>query len=146
MMHAKRASASAVLASALLFACSPLYADDDPSQAPEAGQSVPPADSGTSSAPASSTPSDAPGKARSPFSLHFTDAALELGAEYDQRRARYDGGPFAYRSHQTDRTSSYDALFRLGFEGAAPDPDIFSFGGTLGLGLSQERFSEKFNG
>ncbi len=78
--------------------------------------------------------------------LDRVDFSLELSGEYEQRRVRTEQGPYSRRTRQTNSWGRLEEVGRLGLDGYLFDRDIFSFSGDIGLGLTQERSKERFDG
>lgn len=92
--------------------------------------------------------------ARGPLSLDITEASLEFSAETERRRVNtqtpgYRVGPFSLsdqRTRQHNHWQQFTQIGRIGLEGSVIDEEFFAYYGTLGLGFSQERYHENFNG
>ncbi len=99
------------------------------------------------SAPATSQPAARPvsGPSRNFFSLERLDGALELTAEYEQRRVRIRDRFFLDGTRQRNLRQSFDQQFTLDFGASLWDPNLVSLSGGLAFGLTQERFRETFN-
>lgn len=84
-------------------------------------------------------------EAKSGFlSLNRVDAALELSAEYEQRRVRI-GDRFLFDgTRQRNIRQTFDEQLTLDFDLSIYDADLLSLAGSIAFGLTQERFRETF--
>lgn len=80
------------------------------------------------------------------LSLDRVDFGIEVAGEYEQRRVTTRAGPFLSETRQKNRWWRFEELAQLGLDAAVGGPDVFAFTGQFGLGWSQERFRETFNG
>lgn len=84
------------------------------------------------------------------FSLERLDGAIELGGEYSQARVTtnipYQRGPFYVNStRQTDTRSTFQQQLLLDLDSTIYDPRLLRVSGSVGLGLQQESYRERFN-
>lgn len=80
------------------------------------------------------------------FGLDRLDAALEFAGEYEQRRVRIDDRQPFGGTRQRNVRQTFDEQFILELDGWVYDQNLLSLSGTIGFGLSQERYRETFNG
>lgn len=95
--------------------------------------------------PSDDSPRSAPAGNRNLFSLERLDAALEVSSEFEQRRVRNDGPQWFDATRQRNRRTTFDEQFLFDFDASVYDPNLLSIGGSIGLGLMQERYYETFN-
>jgi hypothetical protein len=92
--------------------------------------------------------------ARNLFSLERLEAALEISGEYEQRYVRTPGArptfpgliPRYGGTRQRNTRWTFDEQLALDFAADVVDPSVLSLSGSLGLGLTQERFRETYLG
>ncbi|MFO0974136.1 MAG: hypothetical protein U1A27_11970 [Phycisphaerae bacterium] len=100
----------------------------------------------STSQPAPAEIGPAGGAAPNFFSLDRLDAAVEMGAEYEQRRVRTDEPYYFGRpTRQTNRRQTFGEQLLFDLAGSTPNPNVLSLAGNVGLGGTQERYRERYN-
>lgn len=104
--------------------------------------------------PPSSQPAEQPPPARpriNYFSLERLDGAIETGGEFSRYRVTtgvpYQRGPFYVNStRQSDSRTTFQEQLLLDLDSTIYDPRLLRVSGSVGLGLQQENYRERFDG
>lgn len=102
--------------------------------------------------PADAPPSEPPRARRqiNYLSLERLDGAIELGSEFSRYRVTtgipYQRGPFYVNStRQSDSRSTFQEQLLLDLDSTIYDPRLLRVSGSVGLGLQQENYRERFD-
>lgn len=129
----------------------PARAQSDAAEPPAgAAESAEPADPGEEPEPVADYPADARQSPKANlFSLQRLDAAIELAGQYERRRVRTGGlyglAPFTRTiTRQTNSWRAFDEQIILELDSTVYDPRLLRVAGSIGLGLTQQRYTETF--